>query len=161
MAIEIERRFFVAGAEWLDAVESSAWVRQAYLATGPASSVRVRLQDDICAWLTIKSAASEMTRAEFEYPIPIDDAKELLELRTGAIIEKRRHIVVVKGARWEVDVFSGDFAPLVIAEIELETKDQIFSRPNWLGEEITGDARFSNASLALYGLPEGFTPSDV
>ena len=154
MAIEIERRFLVASGGWAARAEPSHSIRQAYLAATPDAAIRIRVIDDASAFLTIKSGKAGIERAEFEYPIPVADAEELIEMRTGAIIEKRRHRFAADGGQWEIDVFGGELDGLVIAEIELETQDRAFDRPEWLGKEITEDGRYSNASLALNGLPE-------
>ncbi|WP_088345343.1 MULTISPECIES: CYTH domain-containing protein [Rhodomicrobium] len=157
MGVEIERKFLVATSDWMDAAVSSRELRQAYMAVTPAASIRIRIEGESAAWLTIKSAAAGIERAEFEYAIPVSDAAQLLTLRTGGVVQKRRHIVPAGGdICWEIDVFGGRLEGLVIAEIELETREQTIPHPNWLGEEITGDARFSNANLAMNGLPEGF-----
>lgn len=158
MGVEIERKFLVAGEGWQPQAIRSRRLRQAYMAVTREATIRVRIEDESAAWLTIKSATAQIARAEFEYAIPATEAEQLLELRTGRVIEKRRHIVPAGAAFWEIDVFSGALDGLVIAEIELETKDQAIPCPDWLGEEVTGDARFSNANLALKGLPEGFFP---
>ncbi|MBS0248542.1 MAG: CYTH domain-containing protein [Proteobacteria bacterium] len=151
MGIEIERKFLLASEAWRDQVVSHSNIRQAYLAVTDTNTVRVRVTDT-AAFLTIKSAGQAMSRDEFEYSIPLGDAKALLALRAGRLIEKRRHIVPHGSLRWEIDVFSGELAGLVIAEIELPSEDTIFERPAWLGEEITGDRRYANASLATQGL---------
>jgi adenylate cyclase len=156
MGIEIERKFLVAGPEWRSGVVATRALRQAYMAVTVGAAIRIRIEDDSAAWLTIKSAGAGLARAEFEYAIPVADAEQLLALRIGGVVEKRRHIVPAEGdARWEIDVFSGGLAGLVIAEIELERTDQPIPQPYWLGKEITGDARFSNANLAMNGLPDG------
>ena len=111
--------------------------------------MRVRIVDGARATLTIKSRAAEVRRSEFEYEIPVADAKALLELRTGgAVIEKVRYELPCGALTWEIDVFSGENQGLVIAEIELAHEEQPFERPAWLGEEITADDRYYNASLA-------------
>lgn len=156
MGIEIERKFLVTGPEWKREAVASRDLRQAYMAVTSEAAIRIRIEDESAAWLTIKSAGAGIARAEFEYAIPVADAEQILALRTGGIIEKRRHIVPAGDARWEIDVFVGGLAGLVIAEIELNRTDQAIPQPHWLGEEITGDARFSNANLAMKGLPEGF-----
>lgn len=158
MGIEIERKFLVAGDDWQRQAIRSRNLRQAYMAVTREATIRIRIEDESAAWLTIKSATAQLERAEFEYAIPVPEAEQLLELRTGRVIEKRRHIVPAGAACWEIDVFSGALAGLVIAEIEIETRHQAIPHPGWLGEEVTGDARFSNANLALKGLPEGFFP---
>ncbi len=134
MAIEIERRFLVATPGWESGAGSSSLIRQAYLSVTPASSIRIRIKNDVSASLTVKSAKSEIARSEFEYPVPLEDAEELLTLRMGHLIEKRRFIVIIDWARWEVDVFSGIFEGLVIAELELDDCTRQFDRPSWLGE---------------------------
>lgn len=157
MGVEIERRFLVSGTGWRQQAEAPRQFRQAYLANTAAVVVRVRVDADAAAWLTIKSSNAGMARAEFEYAVPVADALQLVEMRTGALIEKQRFVVLVASERWEVDVFAGVLAPLVIAEIELTDEGQAFERPAWLGAEITDDGRYSNASLALNGLPSDFT----
>jgi CYTH domain-containing protein len=88
------------------------------------------------------------TRAEFEYAIPLDDAQQLLALCDGPLIEKTRYVVPYQGTTWEVDEFWGDNAGLVVAEVELQSEDQPFACPPWLGAEVTQDARYYNSSLA-------------
>jgi adenylate cyclase len=156
MGVEIERRFLVAGAEWRENAEAPRHFRQAYLAMTAGAAIRVRIDGDAAAWLTIKSANAGRVRAEFEYAVPVADALTLIDMRTGTLIDKQRFIVPVSGMRWEVDVFSGALAPLVIAEIELDDESQAFECPAWLGAEVTDDGRYANASLALHGLPDDF-----
>lgn len=153
MGVEIERKFLVAGEAWRDEVVKHSDIRQVYLAVNDRNTVRIRIKD-ATAFLTIKSAAPTLSRAEFEYPIPLADAEALLAMRSGRLIEKRRHIVPHGALRWEIDVFSGELAGLVIAEIELPSEDAAFARPAWLGEEVTGDPRYANASLATRGLDD-------
>lgn len=153
MAIEIERRFLVDGSGWRRGARAPSHIRQAYLALTPEASIRIRISNGEAATLTVKSAQAAIERAEFEYAIPVADAEKLMALRTGRVIEKQRHGVAVGEAQWEVDVFGGELSGLVIAELELDHKDRAFERPQWLGEEITNDGRYANASLAIYGLP--------
>jgi adenylate cyclase len=148
MATEVERKFLVSGNEWRNEVAHSVAIRQAYLSFTTAMAIRIRIVDDAAAFLTIKSAAPDVARSEFEYPIPVADAHGLIKLRTGQVIEKRRHLVRIGSAQWEVDVFEGAHAGLVIAEIELPHVDATFERPSWLGKEVTGEARYYNVSLA-------------
>jgi adenylate cyclase len=148
MATEIERKFLVVGDDWRAEVAHRVVIRQAYLSFTAAMAIRVRIVDDAAAFLTIKSAEPGIARSEFEYPVPLADAHGLIALRTGQVIEKRRHIVRVGGAQWEIDVFEGAHAGLVIAEIELPDKDATFERPPWLGKEVTGEARYYNVNLA-------------
>jgi adenylate cyclase len=148
MATEIERKFLVAGDDWGAEVAHSVVIRQAYLSFTSTMAIRIRIIDDAKAFLTIKSAEPGIARSEFEYPVPLADAHGLIELRTGQVIEKRRHLVRIGGMQWEIDVFEGAHAGLVIAEIELPDKDATFERPPWLGKEVTGDARYYNVNLA-------------
>jgi len=147
MALEIERKFRVTGESWRPFVTRSRRLRQAYLTKNGRLSVRVRIDESETGTLTIKAARSGMSRHEYEYAIPLADAEELMLQREGSIISKVRHIVPVGGLEWEIDVFEGENAGLVIAEIELDRPDREFERPDWLGEEVTGDRRFYNASL--------------
>lgn len=148
MAVEIERKFLVAGDGWKAAAASSRRLVQFYLSKDGPSSVRVRLDGGDRALLTIKTAASGTSRAEFEYPIPLEDAKDMMVLAEGAIIDKVRHVVPYLGFDWEVDVFSGDNEGLVVAEVELDGEEQVPELPPWLGREVTDDRRYYNAYLA-------------
>jgi adenylate cyclase len=150
MAFEIERKFLVSGAAWQRLATGRARVRQAYLPSEAGLSLRVRVKNDDYATLTIKSGESQLRRLEFEYPIPTADAAALMDLRQGSVIEKERHTIPWQGLMWEIDVFSGDNAGLVIAEIELRHEHQHFALPRWLGEEITGQPRYYNRSLAQH-----------
>ena len=145
MGTEIERKFLVAADGWRQAPGTP--LRQGYLCNTPERSVRIRTagQD---AWLTVKGATQGVTRAEFEYAIPIADAQALLALCGDGLVEKIRHRVDHAGKLWEVDEFQGANAGLVIAEIELNDPDEPFERPPWLGEEVSEDPRYYNASLA-------------
>lgn len=148
MATEIERKFLVAGQGWRERAEPGKALRQAYLSQGGRATIRVRIVDDAEAFLTVKSAESGLVRSEFEYAIPVEDARRLIELRSGLVIEKRRYIVRDGDARWEIDVFEGAHDGLTVAEIELPHRDATFERPEWLGEEVTDDPRYYNANLA-------------
>jgi adenylate cyclase len=148
MKYEIERRFLVVGDGWRRTVVARTRMRQAYLNFDGTSSVRVRIEDGQRAVLTVKARGPAIRRFEIEYPLPVADAEELMQHRRGSIVEKTRHLVPSGGSTWEVDVFAGESAGLVIAEIELGDDDQDFSRPSWLGPEITGDGRYCNSALA-------------
>ncbi|QPF73033.1 CYTH domain-containing protein [Roseateles sp. DAIF2] len=146
MGIEIERKFLVATGEgWRrpDALVFS----QGYLNRAAERTVRVRIAG-ARAFLTIKGKSRGASRAEFEYEIPVADARELLALCEGPLIEKTRHTLEVEGTRWEVDEFHGANAGLVLAEVELAHEDQPFARPAWLGAEVTGDERYYNSRLS-------------
>ncbi len=148
MAFEIERKFLVCGADWQRLVTGRTRIRQAYLPADAGLSMRVRVKNDEYATLTLKSRETQLRRLEFEYPIPTADAEALMGLRRGAVIEKIRHTIPWQGLMWEVDVFAGDNAGLVIAEIELRHEHQHFASPRWLGEEVTGQSRYYNRALS-------------
>ncbi|MGV8941654.1 MAG: CYTH domain-containing protein [Lysobacter sp.] len=159
MAIEIERKFLVVGDGWRAAAHEVVPMAQGYLndlaamdaqARGVGAmkaSVRVRIAGD-AAWLNLKSRELGHTRQEFEYPIPVEDARALLALSVGGLVDKRRHYVEFDGRLWEVDEFLGDNAGLVVAEIELDDADAVFARPHWLGDEVTDESRYYNLALA-------------
>lgn len=155
MAQEIERKFRVTGDSWKPLAQSSSLLRQGYLSSNAKATVRVRSWDDKRAALTLKGRASGMTRAEYEYEIPMDDAREMLEMAQPHVLEKRRHVVPFGGLIWEVDVFAGRHAGLVIAEVELTSEDQAVELPEWAGTEVTDDNRYYNATLSRSdGIPE-------
>lgn len=147
MATEIERKFLVLNEDWRGIVESDMQIIQAYLASNEFSSTRIRIQDDK-ANINIKSATLGITRTEFEYAIPVDDAQLMIDdLCIKPVIEKTRYIVKHMQHRWEIDVFSGDNKGLVVAEIELSSPDETFEKPSWIGEEVSNDARYYNVCL--------------
>ncbi len=147
MGTEIERKYLVTGEGWLPGYESRA-IRQGYLAFGPPASVRVRVSGNK-AYLNIKRSTLDISRDEFEYAIPVDEAEFMLkQLCVGRCVEKTRHLVRHAGLVWEVDVFEGATAGLVVAEVELEREDQRIELPAWVGREVSGDARYLNSSLA-------------
>jgi adenylate cyclase len=148
MGIEIERKFLVNGEGWREGATTSTRYSQGYLSRDPARTVRVRIAGD-AAFLTIKGATQGATRAEFEYAVPLPDAQQLLALCDGPVVEKIRHLCPFGGMTWEVDEFLGANAGLVVAEIELTAETQSFERPAWLGTEVTADARYVNANLAV------------
>ncbi len=147
MGIEIERKFLVKGEGWRDAPATD--ICQGYLNRDEERTVRVRIAGDR-AYLTVKGLTKGAVRPEFEYEIPLADARELLKLCAPLLIEKRRHVVEYRGSRWEVDEFFGAHAGLVLAEIELSDPDQDIARSDWLGEEVTDDPRYFNSSLSLH-----------
>ena len=147
MTFEIERKFLVRGSGWEPPVTKRIAIRQAYLNANGKASIRVRINDDSTATLSIKSRSAELRRLELEYPIPVLDAEALMALRHGSAIEKIRHEVPWGDLQWEIDVFSGDNAGLVIAEIELRDEKQQFELPDWIGAEVTGQRRYYNSYL--------------
>ena len=154
MGIEIERKFLVHGDGWRRAAHKVVPMAQGYLndiamvdSGAMQASVRVRIEGDK-ARLNIKSRELGARRQEFEYPVPVADARALLALSVGGLIDKRRHYVEHAGHRWEVDEFLGDNAGLVVAEIELSGVDEAFEAPSWIGVEATHAPRYYNLALA-------------
>jgi adenylate cyclase len=147
MAKEIERKFLVTGDGYRQGA-TAVHYHQGYIPTVNGTTVRVRIAGDR-AMLTIKGKASGFSRDEYEYEIPTADAAEMLQnLCAQPQIEKVRYTLPWKGGRkWEVDVFMGDNEGLVVAEIEVGSEDEEFERPDWLGEEVTGDHRYYNSAL--------------
>lgn len=147
MATEIERKFLVLNDDWRAIVESDMQIVQAYLANNELSSTRIRIQGGK-ANINIKSATLGITRTEFEYAIPVDDAQLMIDdLCIKPVIEKTRYIVKHMQHRWEIDVFSGDNKGLIVAEIEFSSPDEVFEKPSWIGEEVSNDARYYNVCL--------------
>jgi adenylate cyclase len=162
MGEEIERKFLVLSDDWRALVESSSLLRQGYLSSNAKATVRVRTWDDQLARLTLKGAARGLVRAEYEYEIPMADAVELLAMAEPHVVEKRRYLVPFGGLTWEVDVFEGRHAGLVIAEVELARADQQVDLPNWIGREVSDDDRYNNASLSRAdGIPDAAAPGAV
>lgn len=148
MAEEIERKFLVRSDAWKQLATESFSLRQGYLSSNAKATVRVRTWDDARAVITLKGPTQGARRAEYEYPVPIDDARELLDMARPHVVEKRRYHVPLDGVTWEVDVFEGRHSGLVMAEVELESEDQHVTLPDWLGREVTHDDRYFNASLS-------------
>tara|TARA_R110002020_G_scaffold34066_22_gene103677 strand:+ start:7196 stop:7672 length:477 start_codon:yes stop_codon:yes gene_type:complete len=158
MALEIERKFLVDNDAWRGVVETSKAIVQAYVAVDGGTSLRVRIYDDTSARLTVKVGVSEMTRHEYEYSIPLADARAMAETSRGRLIEKTRHLVHVEGFVWEVDVYEGRLAGLVTAEVEMGSESDDPALPPWLGREVTGDPAWTNAMLAISGRPRETHP---
>lgn len=147
MALEIERKFLVAGDYKLSAT-SCERIAQGYLASGAGCTVRVRVRGDR-GYLTIKGPSADgVSRSEWEYEVPAREALEMLALCSSGVIDKCRYLVPFAGHTFEVDEFYGDNEGLTVAEVELSSVDEQFARPEWLGEEVTGDVRYYNSSLA-------------
>ena len=146
MAKEIERKFLVRGEDWR-AVAQGTRYRQGYLSTVKERTVRVRTIDDK-GFLTVKGVSVGATRSEYEYEIPAADADEMLDdLCEKPIIEKNRYKIPIGDVTWEVDEFLGVNDGLIVAEIELLSEDQSFPKPDWIGDDVTGDPRYFNANL--------------
>ncbi|MCP4754474.1 MAG: CYTH domain-containing protein [Proteobacteria bacterium] len=146
MGTEIERKFLVKGTGWKDGVVGRIY-RQGYLPTGDECVVRVRVAGDD-GYLTIKGRNVGLTRLEFEYPIPVEEADSLLDsLCRKPIVEKTRYEVEYEGLVWEIDVFAGENEGLVTAEVELENENLEVSLPDWIDREVSDDARYFNVNL--------------
>lgn len=146
MAVEVERKFLVNGRPWQAGARAVRY-RQGYLSTAQARTVRVRLEGDRGV-LTVKGQTHGISRLEFEYEIPAADAARMLEeLCERPLIEKDRYRVTHGSHTWDIDVFHGDNAGLVVAEIELASADDAFEPPPWLGREVSDDPRYFNANL--------------
>ncbi|WP_158884345.1 CYTH domain-containing protein [Rhodanobacter sp. L36] len=156
MGIEIERKFLLQDDSWRAGIEHSEQLSQGYLVGAQAlrngdarASVRARIAGDR-AWLNIKAATPGIARAEFEYPIPADDARTLLDTLCDGVLEKTRHHVRVDGVLFEIDEFLGDNIGLIVAEVELPAVDAVFPRPSWLGREVSALVRFYNVNLIAH-----------
>ncbi len=144
---EIERKFLVRGEGWRGRADPVPY-RQGYLARTADRVVRVRIAGEQ-GFLTVKIKSGVISREEFEYSVPLEDARSMLDaLSPGEIIEKNRYTFEEKGSVWEVDEFFGANSGLVVAEIELESEDQEFEKPEWLGEEVSRLSRYLNVELA-------------
>lgn len=147
MPIEIERKFLVKNTDWKKEAKQSKVFRQGYLCNDPTKTVRVRIAGD-AAFISVKGSSQYISRVEFEYPIPPEDAAYMLNhLCQGPLIEKTRYYVPYKGFVWEIDVFEGDNSGLIIAEVELTDENREIPLPDWAGKEVTGDERYYNANL--------------
>ena len=150
MALEIERKFLVKNDRWKALADAGTRFSQGYLCDSGPGSVRVRVEGDR-ANINIKSATIAMQRHEFEYEIPLPEAEEMLSgLCIRPIIEKTRFLIPAGTHTWEIDVFEGDNAGLVVAEIELAHAGEHFEKPDWLGEEVTEDTRYYNVCLVKH-----------
>lgn len=148
MAKEIERKFLVSNDSYRSIAQSSYNIKQGYLSTRKEATVRIRLIGSH-SFLTIKGLNTGATRDEWEYPIPINDAIEMLSKLTDSnIIDKTRYIIVHDGHTWEVDEFHGIHDGLVLAEIELKNENEPFTIPSFIGKEVTGDAAYYNSTLS-------------
>jgi adenylate cyclase len=146
MTQEIERKFLVTGDSWRALVEPVHF-RQGYISDDPERTVRVRVSGDR-AWLTIKGLSIGAARPEYEFEIPVSHAREMLDrLCLRPILEKRRSRIPHGDLVWEVDEFLGENFGLIVAEVELHSADQAFTRPDWVGDEVTGDVRYYNSNL--------------
>lgn len=154
MGLEIERKFLVATDAWRDRVTASVRMEQGYIAETGSCSVRVRIAGNDAS-LNFKGLTIGRQRAEFEYPVPVEDAREMMsQFCPDSMISKVRHHVPVGDHVWEVDEFEGVNEGLIVAEVELGAVDEAFQRPDWAGEEVTDDVRYYNIRLVDHPWPE-------
>lgn len=150
MAVEIERKFLLKNSSWQDHADQGTRFSQGYLPGSKQASVRVRIEGER-AFLNIKSATTGILRQEYEYEIPLDEATEILDtLCEKPLITKIRYHVKYVDHVWEIDVFEGDNQGLVVAEIELRSKDEIFALPGWVEKEVSDDVRYYNVNLVKH-----------
>lgn len=156
MPIEIERKFLVVGDAWRALATRRVLMRQGYMTDeNGRSSIRVRLQG-VEARLNIKASVVGRSRAEYDYPMPVKDAREILDTLCVGLVDKTRHYIEIpargldRNLTWEIDEFAGANAGLIVAEVELRHIEQEFKRPDWLGAEVTEERRYYNHALALH-----------
>jgi adenylate cyclase len=149
MGIETERKYLVKGKSYKCGTSGYLY-KQGYLSTNPESVIRIRICNDK-SYVTIKGKAEGISRLEFEYEIPLNDAEEMLNLLCEKpIIEKHRYKYEYMGDLWEIDEFHGENEGLIVAEIELDNENSVFSKPEWLGEEVTGVTKYHNSCLVKH-----------
>ena len=147
MATEIEHKFLIVNDDWRKDADEGTYMVQGYMGSNEQSSIRIRINGD-SANLNIKSKTIGIQRSEYDYPIPVDEAKEMLEsLCDRPFIEKTRFHVMHDGHEWEIDVFAGDNEGLIVAELELSSIDENFSLPDWVGKDVSDDPRYYNICL--------------
>lgn len=149
MPLEIERKFLVHSDRW-NALKkpNGKKIIQSYLSFTPERTVRVRIKDTD-AFITIKGKSEGISRLEYEYPIPVSDAEGMISRLNLDAIEKIRYIIPLDNHLWEVDVFFGNNQGLIVAEIELESEDESFTKPDWIHKEVSHDPRYFNSNLLL------------
>lgn len=155
MAVEIERKFLLASDDWRRSVVRTAHIRDGLVAFENGRKVRVRIKENV-ATIAIKSRHKGLGRFEFEYEIPVSEAEEILRtMCDGRHLEKVRHYVPHDGLTWEVDVYEGLLKGVVLAEVELDREDRLLALPSWVGEEVTGDVRYSKVAMEQQRVNKG------
>ncbi len=150
MGVEIERKYLVDKETWSDTVKDDrSFIRQGYILNNADKTVRIRLYDNK-GYITIKGLSTGASRPEFEYQIPEEDAKELLDNFCTSRISKIRNKILYKGKVWEVDEFLDDNAGLIVAEIELSDEEEPFDLPDWVAKEVTGEEKYYNSNLSQH-----------
>jgi adenylate cyclase len=145
--MEIERKFTVNIEKWAKVIKPQPIsIAQSYLSSSPECTVRVRLKGDK-AYLTIKGKTSGISRSEFEYEVPVSEAKEMINTLSSKTLSKKRYEINVGNHLWEIDVFEGNLAGLIIAEIELSSEDEQFELPEWVIEDVSHDTQYYNSNL--------------
>jgi CYTH domain-containing protein len=145
--MEIERKFLLKNDNWKKLVSKSIHIKQGYISTNPLSVVRIRITDSK-AFLTLKSKGSGISRPEYEYEIPTQDAEEMYNLFcTESGLVKIRHIVEYKCHKFEIDEFEGRLKGLIFAEVEINSENEKIDFPEWIGEEVTGNPKYFNSNL--------------
>jgi adenylate cyclase len=149
MGVEIERKFLVDHGKWGQLNKPKGMlIRQGYMLKEDAKTIRIRVKDDL-SYITIKGKTQGISRSEYEYAIPLNDGNELLAAFCDAVVDKTRYNINFAGKLWEVDVFEGDNAGLIVAEIELDDEVETFDRPEWIANEVTDDVRYFNSNLSV------------
>jgi adenylate cyclase len=149
MALEIEHKYLIKPEAWAKVIpHKSVVLQQAYLSTDPEKTIRVRTMNDN-AYMTIKGKSRGAVRLEYEYEIPLSDARELIRNFCSNVVEKVRHYVEHEGKTWEVDEFKGSNEGLLVAEIELQAEDEAYGLPDWAGANVTQDQRYANSNLSV------------
>lgn len=146
MGLEIERKFLLKHEGWRTLITNSTEIKQGYLNSDKKRTVRVRIRG-MEGFLTIKGQNDHLSREEFEYTIPLEEARKLMLLCEKPIIEKTRYEYHTNGLVWEIDEFAGENKGLLLAEVELQSENQSIDLPDWIGEEVSTDPRFYNSSL--------------
>jgi adenylate cyclase len=146
MGLEIERKFLLKNTDWKSEADEGTLIKQGYLNSHIERTVRVRISNNK-GEITIKGKTNNLTRKEFEYQIPLEEAISLIKLCEQPIIEKTRFLIKQGNLKWEIDEFEGDNKGLIVAEIELENESQNFDKPDWIGQEVSQDAKYYNSSL--------------
>ncbi|MDE5887728.1 MAG: CYTH domain-containing protein [Muribaculaceae bacterium] len=146
MALEIEHKYLVSDESFREEASEVHLIRQGYLNRTPERTVRIRILDEK-GYITVKGKNKGDKRHEFEYEIPLSDAEKMLDMCLPGVIEKKRHIVIFKGFRWEIDEFFGNRLGLITAEIELPSSDTVYPLPSFVGDNITGNSKYYNSNL--------------
>ena len=145
--MEIERKFLIKESEWnLLEKPTPTPIAQAYLSTDKVCTIRVRIKGTK-GFFTVKGETKGITRSEYEYEIPVDEARKMMDEFCTKVLSKDRYCIDFEGHTWEVDVFHGKLAPLIVAEIELDSEDEKFVIPEWVGKEVSDDASYYNSVL--------------